>query len=247
MPSSEINEGPLKLSRGLSQLAVSRPLSVDTIGVGCLFPLHAKFSALSPARSTSSISKAQAKEEQKKVYSHGFPALYKNLEADKDRIFKENTGKAAIYMITNKVTKKKYIGKSDNLRGRFANYLSKEFLEKNKGSSLIYRNLLRFGFENFSLTILEYCPADDLQNKEQHYINIFMPSLNIRKMVTNSDKPKISKKNRTAETNQKDQNEIINNLHNRNPHLDEFKNNITIPLKVKEMMDLAESTHNPLG
>jgi hypothetical protein len=94
---------------------------------------------------------------------------------------------------------------------------------------------------------LEYCPADDLQNKEQHYINIFMPSLNIRKMVTNSDKPKISKKNRTAETNQKDQNEIINNLHNRNPHLDEFKNNITIPLKVKEMMDLAESTHNPLG
>lgn len=167
MPSSEINEGPLKLSRGLSQFAAPRSSSVDTIGVGCLFPSHAKFSALSPARSTSSISKAQAKEEQKKVYSYGFPALYKNIDADKDRILKENVGKAAIYMITNKVTKKKYIGKSEDLRGRLVNYFSKEFLERNKGSSLIYRNLLRFGFENFSLTILEYCPADDLQIKEQ--------------------------------------------------------------------------------
>lgn len=76
-----------------------------------------------------------------------------------------------------------------------------------------------------------------------------MPSLNIRKKVTNSDKPKISKKNLTAEmkSNLKSQEEIINNLHRLNPDLAEFKKNINIPLEVKEMMDLAESTHNPLG
>ena len=226
-----------------------RPLSLDTIGVGCLFPLHARFSALSPARSTPRVSKAQAKEEQKKVYSLGFPAHYKSIGADKDRILNENDNKAAIYMITNKVTKKRYIGKSENLRGRFANYFSKKFLEINKGSSLIYRNLLRFGFENFSLTILEYCPADNLQNKEQHYINIFMPSLNIRKLVTNPNKSKVSKKNRTTKpkSNTKSQDEIINNLHKQNPDAAEFKKNIAIPVVVNEMMNLAESTNNPLG
>lgn len=230
VPTNERNGGLLKLNRGLSWVQALRPFAIYN-------------------KPASFADKAQAKLEQKKVYSHGFPAFYKNFGEDKDRILKENAGKAAIYLITNKVTKKKYIGKSDDLQGRFANYFSKEFLKRNKGSSLIYRNLLRFGFENFSLTILEYCPADDLQNKEQHFINIFMPSLNIRKMVTNSDKSIVSKKNHTAEpkSNSKSQDEIINNLHRRNPDLDEFKKNITIPLEIKEMMDLAESTHNPLG
>jgi hypothetical protein len=240
-----------------------RLLSIDTIRVGRLLPLHARFSALSPARSTPRFDKPEAKLELKKIYScpkAGFPAFYPSLDAYKDIILNENAGKAAIYMITNKVTKLKFIGKSSNLQARLVNFFSAtpEFLENNKGSSLIYRNLLRFGFNNFSLTILEYCSLDDLQARKQFYIDIFKPRLNIRKVVTITGvahNTKISKKNYIAEPtpNLKSKDDIINDLHKLNPDLAEFKKNIACPggtqqapIEVKDMMDLAESNNNPL-
>lgn len=267
VPTTERNGGLLKFYRGLSRLVSLWPLSIDTIR------------GLSPARSRGRfawdtircysidtrhnkpgllllhhLDKAQAKLEAKKVYSYGFPAFYNNFEADKDLILRENAGKAGIYMFTNKITKKKYIGKSSDLRGRFLNYFSRGFLEINKGGSLIYRHLLKFGFENFSLTILEYCPIDDLQSREQYFIDVLKPLLNIRKDVSNPIKPKISKKksslrpdNSESNNSSISQDEIINRLHRANPDLAEFKENIVIPLRVKEMMDLAESTNNPLG
>lgn len=207
--------------------------------------------------------------EVKKAHSYDFPAFYPNMRDYKDIILKDNAGKAAIYMITNKVTKLKYIGKSSNLHGRFANYFSNGSLERNKGSSLIYRNLLRFGLENFSLTILEYCSIDDLLSRKLHFINIFKPRLNIRKDVLNtggahnsriSEKTSISdgepchiplgirkEEEEASKSNLKSQDEIIHDFHRLNPDLEEFKKNIVLPLKVKEMMDLAESTENPLG
>lgn len=151
--------------------------------------------------------------------------------------------------MTNKVTKKKYIGKSSDLRSRFVNYYSNGFLERNKGGSLIYRNLLRFGHQNFSLTILEYCPIDDTQSREQYFINVLKPLLNIRKEVSNPNKPKITKKITSPETKAslKSKEEIMKVLHRSNPDLEEFKKNIVLPIRVKEMMDLAESIDNPLG
>lgn len=222
VPTGERNGGLLKLNRGLSWVASVSPFVI----------YNRPDSGFAITRSYSSdarLNKAQAKLELKKVYSKGLPAFYTNIEADKDRLLKENYDKAGIYMITNKVTKKKYIGYSIELRGRFFSYFSKRFLEANKGSSLIYRSLLKFGFENFSLTILEYCSIEDLQIRKQYFIDVFKPSLNIRKDVFNP-----------------------NNLRAQprlNPHLEEFKKNITIPLKVKKLMDLSESTPsvNPLG
>lgn len=234
VPSIEINEGPLKLSRGLSQLAVSRPLSTNSHAVA---------------------NKTQAKLEAKKVYSYGFPAFYKNFEELKDLILKENTGKAGIYMFTNKVTKKKYIGKSSDLHCRFNNYLSKGFLEINQGGSLIYRQLLKFGFDNFSLTILEYCPIDDLQSREQYFIHVLKPLLNIRKFVAANPKtnkkeeqaPKITTSKLNSPFGATNKDEIIIALHKFNKDLEEFKNNVSIPYRVKTMMDRAESTYNPNG
>lgn len=223
VPSIEINEGPLKFSRGLSQLAVSRPLSTVA-------------------------NKKQAKLDAKKVYSQGFPAYYKNFAELRELIMKQNDNKAGIYMLTNRITKKNYIGKSSDLKSRFINYYSEGFLEINKGGSLIYRQLLKFGFENFSLTILEYCPSDNLLSREQYFINIFKPLLNIKKEVAAEGpiKPKVNKKNSYPyDVTSKD--EIMDYLYRINKDLAEFKNNIIIPSRVKELMDLAESTHNLKG
>lgn len=89
------------------------------------------------------------------------------------------TGKAGIYMLKNNITKKFYIGKSVNLKKRFNNYLIPKRLHENP--SAINRALLKFGYNNFSLTILEFC--DDkfsLLQKEKFYITVFNPQLNIR-------------------------------------------------------------------
>jgi group I intron endonuclease len=168
-------------------------------------------------------------------------------------------------MITNKVTKLKYIGKSSNLQGRFIYFFSAGHLDINKGGSLIYRNLLRFGFKNFSLTILEYCSIHNLQSRKQHFINIFKPRLNFRKDVWISSFGGIAPKFSSLATTlpaveasisnlkmgwaspEAAKDEIIHDLHRLNTDLKEFKKNIAIPIEVKDMMDLAESNNNPLG
>lgn len=100
-------------------------------------------------------------------------------------------------MLTNNVTKKRYIGKSSNLLDRFLNYSSQNSL-KNHPNSLIGKALLKFGFSNFSLTILD---ADrnltqtgkehyesTLNEKEQYFINLLKPQYNIRKSVVKPPK-----------------------------------------------------------
>lgn len=94
------------------------------------------------------------------------------------------TGKAGVYMLKNNITKKFYIGKSVNLKKRFNNYLIPKRLHENP--STINRALLKFGYNNFSLTILEFC--DDkfsLLHKEKFYITVLNPQLNIRDSFKN--------------------------------------------------------------
>jgi group I intron endonuclease len=93
-------------------------------------------------------------------------------------------------MIKNKVTKKFYIGKSKDLKGRFYNYLNIQRLMENK-SSRIHKALLKFGFENFSITILEFIesPTSKLLNeREDFYIKVFKPQYNIKRSQFNMDK-----------------------------------------------------------
>lgn len=89
------------------------------------------------------------------------------------------TGKGGVYMLKNNFTKKFYIGKSVNLKKRFNNYLIPKRLQDNPSN--INRALLKFGYNNFSLTILEFCDDKSfLLQKEKFYISVFNPQLNIR-------------------------------------------------------------------
>jgi group I intron endonuclease len=89
-------------------------------------------------------------------------------------------------MITNRVNKKRYIGKSINLLERIKNYLSKDYLNSNPNSK-ICEALLKFDNSQFYVSILELCDADILSKREQHFINIMKPQYNIRKIVKKSD------------------------------------------------------------
>jgi group I intron endonuclease len=41
--------------------------------------------------------------------------------------------------------------------------------------------LLKYGYENFNLTLLEFCNKDDLMDRETHYFELYSPEYNILK------------------------------------------------------------------
>ena len=47
--------------------------------------------------------------------------------------------------------------------------------------SIIYRALLKNGYSNFSLEILEYCSPENVILREQYYMDLLKPDYNILK------------------------------------------------------------------
>jgi len=70
--------------------------------------------------------------------------------------------------VTNKKTKDFYIGQSKNLYNRFLNYFNPAYL-KRFPNSIIGRAVIKYGYSNFSLTILEYCDKANLTAREQYH------------------------------------------------------------------------------
>ena len=103
---------------------------------------------------------------------------YSNTEAEKDKILQENKDKSGIYIWTNNINNKKYIGSSENLRRRFLQYFNTNYLIKDNCMQ-ICRALLKHGYSNFSLTILEYCEPLKCLEREGFYQKKLNPEYNI--------------------------------------------------------------------
>jgi hypothetical protein len=75
-----------------------------------------------------------------------------------------------------------------------------------KDNSRIYRALLKHGYSNFNLEILEYCNKESLINREQYYIDLLKPEYNICKIAgsmlgfKHSEKTLLQFKNRDTGT-----------------------------------------------
>ena len=111
--------------------------------------------------------------------------FYENVFDMKKDILNENKGKSGIYMLTNKITKKIYIGQSKDLSNRFKNYFNFSYL-KNKANLIICQTIVKYGYSNFSLTILEYCDKFELLTREQFYCDKFNPQYNRLKIAGSS-------------------------------------------------------------
>lgn len=83
--------------------------------------------------------------------------VYNNPKVEKAKILNENKGKSGIYLWTNKINGKRYVGSALDLRKRLLNYFNSSYLLDRKDIMIIYKALLAHGFENFTLEILEYC------------------------------------------------------------------------------------------
>jgi len=103
--------------------------------------------------------------------------VYKNAYTEKVNIFLDNKGKCEIYMWTNLLNNKRYVGSSMNLRIRLGQYFNANFLVKY--NMIIYKAILKYGYSSFKLEILEYCGKSDTIQREQYYLDLLKPDYNI--------------------------------------------------------------------
>ena len=82
--------------------------------------------------------------------------FYPNSDTCKEKILSENKNKSGIYMWTNNIKNKRYIGSSENLIIIFRQYFNLNYLIRDNCMQ-IFRALKKHGYLNFSLTIIKYC------------------------------------------------------------------------------------------
>ena len=111
--------------------------------------------------------------------STGF-TVFNDADKDKLNILNYIKGKSGIYMWTNKLNGKKYVGSSVDLRRRLLEYYNVNRL-LNEKSMPIYVALLKYGYHNFSFTVLDICDIDSLMSREKHFFEVYSPEYNILK------------------------------------------------------------------
>lgn len=111
--------------------------------------------------------------------------LYDNAHNMKIDIISENKAKSGIYMWTNLLTGDIYVGQSGDLSKRFRKYFTLSYI-KSQESFIISRALIKYGYINFSVSILEYCDKSSLLEREQYYLDSLQPQYNILKIAGSS-------------------------------------------------------------
>ena len=74
-----------------------------------------------------------------------------------------------IYLIENKVTKKQYIGQSIHIEKRIKQHQHKRDLN----NSYLENSIKKYGWENFTWTILHKCSKEELDNEEIKFIALY--------------------------------------------------------------------------
>lgn len=116
--------------------------------------------------------------------SKDYPCIkgYPDMESAKLLILEDNKEKCGVYLLTNKLTGKIYVGSSKNLSRRFKNYFSTGYLKHiSRRMMVINKALLKYGYSNFKLEILEYTMPDKVFEREQHFLDLLEPKYNMLK------------------------------------------------------------------
>lgn len=114
--------------------------------------------------------------------------FYNNAEELKSAILIDNKNKSGIYKWENKISKEFYIGSAVDLKKRMSEYYRESYItHPSRGKSIICFALVKYGYKNFSLSILEYCNRTEVISREQFYLDLLNPPYNILKYAYSSD------------------------------------------------------------
>lgn len=79
-----------------------------------------------------------------------------------------------IYKITNTINGKSYIGQSVDIHKRWTSEKNaSQNANRHEYNYPLSKALRKYGIENFSFTIIEQCPKDELNKKETYWINFY--------------------------------------------------------------------------
>lgn len=82
---------------------------------------------------------------------------------------KQKFGFSCIYLLTNLVNQKNYVGQAQNCYMRM-----RQYLRGNDNQRVIGKALAKYGIDNFELTLLEtYLPLEDLDGMEQYWMDYY--------------------------------------------------------------------------
>lgn len=86
--------------------------------------------------------------------------VYLNPDKEKESIVNENKGRTGIYRWVHIESGKSYVGSSVRLNIRFKQYFNYNHISYPKRNMMIYKALLKYGYAEFRLEILEYCDPE---------------------------------------------------------------------------------------
>lgn len=79
-----------------------------------------------------------------------------------------------IYKITNMLNDLSYIGQSVDITRRWNDHRSRAFNEKSKDYYIpLYKEIRKYGINNFKFEVIEECTKEQLNEKEQYWINFY--------------------------------------------------------------------------
>jgi len=111
---------------------------------------------------------------------NNFVIYFKDLKESKRKIYKELKNKSGVYLFINDVTNDLYVGSSINLSKRMVSHFYYANSDK-IGTTILIRAMKKYGLNNFSLGILEFCEKDAIEcvKLEQKWIDHYEPSYSI--------------------------------------------------------------------
>ena len=84
---------------------------------------------------------------------------------------------SGVYKITNTITNDFYIGSSKDVKRRWKEHKKPSTWNKQSNSQL-YKDMQKYGLENFVFEVLEEVEADSLKEAEQQFIEKLKPTYN---------------------------------------------------------------------
>lgn len=116
-----------------------------------------------------------------------FIMYFEDVKKLKTKIYQDLRGKSGVYLFINSITKDTYLGSSLNLTERMTSHFYFASSDNYKKTILV-RAMKKYGLENFSLGIIEFCGKDVIlcTNLEQKWMDHYKPSYNTLKVAGSS-------------------------------------------------------------
>ena len=116
-----------------------------------------------------------------------FTKLYANFKDDRYDIYRDHKGKVSgVYLLYNKISGHYYVGSSISIANRMRTYLKLSYIKGKDRNMPILKGLLKYGYNNFSLIIIEYVNNSNLGIRETYWINYLKPYYNILQQAYSS-------------------------------------------------------------